>query len=203
MSHKSCFLQVTGDSRKASTETSWKLWPPSETLVEFRHALLVFLNCVVCVKGYMRWIFVARWSEVLLLAFDLWSWFQKTTLPVKHFWSTLCWKHVEIPAPEINLCFTPRPQVAGENFLCVQVWVKSCCHGGCHVLSYKDRKSSSYTHHVLFVSHVCTWKLFVWKRKKKIKKQTDKTKQINQGHPTIENIVQNHLNIAYWTYFSI
>ena len=75
-------------------------------------------------------------------------------------------KHVEIPAPEINLFFTPRPPVAGENFPCVQVWVKSCCHGGCHVLSYKDRKSSSHTDHVLFVSHVLYLKTICLKKKK-------------------------------------
>ena len=86
------------------------------------------------------------------------------------------WKHVEIPAPEINLCFTPRPPVAGENFPCVQVWVKSCCHGGCHVLSYKDRKSSSYTDHVLFVSHVLYLKTSCLKKKKR-RRRNKQTKQ--------------------------
>ena len=178
MSHTSCFLQVTGDSRKASTETSWKLWPPSETLVESSWTVLSASKGICAeysLQDGLKFYFLHLTFEVdFRKQHCLWNIFEA------HY----SWKHVEIPAPEISLCFTPRPEVAGENFLCVQVWVKSCCHGGCHVLSYKDRKSSSYTDHVLFVSHVCTWKLFVWKRKKKIKKQTDKTKQINQGHPT-------------------
>ena len=87
------------------------------------------------------------------------------------------WKDVEIPAPEINLCFTPRTPVAGENFPCVQVWVKSCCHGGCHVLSYKDRKRSSYTDHVLFVSHVLYLKTICLKKKRRLRnKQTKQNK---------------------------
>lgn len=86
------------------------------------------------------------------------------------------WKHVEIPAPEINLCFTPRPPVAGENFPCVQVWVKSCLA----VVTYCPiRIGKARAILITFCLSVtsCTWKLFVWKKKRRLRnKQTKQNK---------------------------